>query len=84
MLNPFNINGTPLTSRNFYVATESDTVDLAVQGFAIYVPTGGTVVAQNSDGVVVTFANVPLGTIIPIQIKRLMTATAAAGVVILA
>jgi hypothetical protein len=84
MLNPFNINGTPLISRNFYVAVESDTVDIPVQGFGVYVSGAGSLVVQNSDGVVVTFPFVPSGTVVPIQIKRLMTATAATGIIILA
>jgi ABC-type uncharacterized transport system permease subunit len=84
MLNPFNINGTPLTSRNFYAPAENDSVDLVTQGFGVFVSGGGNLVVQNSDGVVVTINSVAPSTFIPIQIKRLMTATTATGIIIMA
>lgn len=67
---------------NFAAITKSDSVDLAIMTRAVYVGTGGDVVALDRDGTVVTFKNVPSGSILPIRATRInSTNTTAADLV---
>lgn len=62
---------------NFAAAiTPSDTVNIslpgaAVQVSAVYVGGAGAVVAVYQDGTTATFAAVPVGTVLPISVKRI-------------
>ena len=55
---------------NFLPVTPSDTVNLPATARALYIGSGGDVVAINGDGTAVTFASVQTGTILPIFTKR--------------
>lgn len=73
------------TSALYEAVTPSDTVELTNVSRAIYVGTGGNVVAIRQDGVSVTIPSVPSGTILPIRAKRIAsTGTTATGIVALA
>lgn len=64
--------------------TPSDTVDLTFMARAIYVGTGGNLVAVDDAGTAVTFTNVPDGAIIPIRVSRInATSTTATNMVAL-
>lgn len=84
--NPSN-NITDPSSR-YAAVTPSDTDgsgDLAEVSRAIFVGTGGNLVAIRPDGTSVTFANVPDGTLMPIRAKRIAsTNTTASDIVSLA
>jgi len=60
-----------LPAINFLAVTPSDTVDLLPTGArALYVGTGGDVVAINASGDPITFKNVPSGAFMPIYTTR--------------
>ena len=83
MSDKFNRLDGAVTSRNFYAPAESDT-DVLKQGGGVYVGGAGNLVVDNWHDQTITFTAVPAGTFIPIQIKRLRTATTATGVIVLA
>ena len=64
--------------KNAQALTESDTVDLAHTTRYVYVGGAGDITCiLSGDTAEVTFKAVPVGTILPIRIKRLMVATTA-------
>lgn len=68
--------------------TESDTADITLtegvaEGCVLYVGTGGDLVVTTIAGDVVTFKNVPSGTFVPVQVRKLMAASSVADVVAL-
>jgi hypothetical protein len=71
---------------DFYEAvTPSDTVELTHISRAIYVGTGGNLVAVRTTGAEVSFTAVPDGTMLPIRVKRIKaTGTTATNIVSLA
>lgn len=66
-------------SRDFAVVTKSDTVDFDVLPRAIYVGTGGDIMAVREDGVVVPFLNYPSGQYLPIRCIRINATGTTAG-----
>lgn len=56
-----------------YEITTSDTAELTISTRAVYVGTGGdlTVVMLNGDEI--TFVSVPDGTLLPIQVKQVLS-----------
>lgn len=59
----------------------SDTVDLGVVTRALFVGEAGTLVVRMAGGGVVTLANVPAGTMLPIRVDRVFaTGTTAASI----
>lgn len=65
----------------FSIGTATYGSALAETTRALYVGTGGTVVATMADGAVVTFANVQDGSVLPIRVQTVGTATTATGIV---
>jgi hypothetical protein len=62
--------------------TPSDADNLATQGRALWVGTAGDVKVTTSGGSVVTFQNVPAGTLLPISVKKVWaTGTGASDIV---
>ena len=59
------------------VLSEHDTNELSYMTRAVYVAVTGDVVVTMSDNVDCTFSAVPAGTILPIRIRRLKTASTA-------
>jgi hypothetical protein len=60
----------------------SDTLDLAEATRAIYVGTGGDIVATLNSGADITLSNVPTGSVLPIRCSRVKaTNTTAANLV---
>ena len=71
-------------TNDFAAITPSDTKSIARNARALYVGTGGDVVAINASGEAVTFANVPDAMILPIATKRVnATGTTASDIVAL-
>lgn len=69
---------------NFAAITPSDATDLTFVTRAVYVGTGGNVVAVDAAGTAVTFSNVPDGSILPIRASRInSTSTTATNLVAL-
>lgn len=69
-------------SSEFAAITPSDSTYLTDIPKAVYVGTGGDLVAINASGDAITFANVPDGTTLPIRPKRInSTGTVAADIV---
>jgi hypothetical protein len=59
----------------------ADDVDLAVVTRALYVGSGGDMSVRMYDGSVVTLANVPSGTMLPLRVDRVLaTGTTAAAI----
>src|SRR5262245_39972441 len=83
----FGTNNEPIQAgRNAAAVTPSDTADLVHVTSAIYVGAAGnlTVVMANerSDASTVTFAAVPVGTVLQLQVRRIMlTGTTANNIV---
>ena len=65
----------------FAIGTASYGTALAKTTRALWVGTGGTVVAEMAGGNTVTFAGVQDGSILPIRVVSLGTATTATGIV---
>jgi hypothetical protein len=65
----------------FAIGTAAYGSALANTTRALYVGTGGTVVANMAGGNTVTFANVQDGSILPVRVVSLGTATSATGIV---
>ena len=65
----------------FAIGTASYGTALAKTTRALWVGTGGTVVAEMAGGNTVTFAGVQDGSILPIRVVSLGTATSATGIV---
>jgi len=57
---------------------ESDTAIIPTTR-ALYIATGGTVAVTMNSGRAATFLNVPQGTILPIQITKVLVASTATG-----
>lgn len=55
---------------DFIAVTPHASTDIAVLTRALYIGTGGDVVAVKANGDTVTFSNVQAGTIIPIRVRR--------------
>lgn len=73
-----------LPSRDFYAVTPSDSNDLTLLPKALYVGTGGAVIAQNAGGTAITFKNVANGQVLDIRANRVLsTGTTAADIVAL-
>lgn len=69
---------------NAAAMSENDSTDLAYTTRAIYVGGAGNVVVDMASGQTsVTFSSVPAGTILPIRVTRLRTATTATNLVAL-
>jgi hypothetical protein len=63
-------------------AQKSDTVDLTRQCRALYVGADGNVTVVMKDGTSATFVGVTAGTLLPIEVRRLMnTGTTATSIV---
>lgn len=81
MSNPTPAAAVPAASK-FFAVTPSDTADLAPMALALYVGTGGDIVAQDPDGNEVTFSNVPQGAILPGRFRRVLnTSTTASNLI---
>lgn len=65
----------------FAIGTAAYGSALALTTRALYVGTGGAVVANMASGAAVTFSNVQDGSILPIRVLSLGTATTATGIV---
>ena len=65
----------------FAIGTAAYGTALSTTTRALYVGTGGTVVAEMAGGNTVTFAGVQDGSILPIRVTALGTATTATGIV---
>ena len=65
----------------FAIGTASYGTALATFTRALYVGTGGTVVATMVGGNQVTFSNVQDGSILPLRVQAIGTATSATGIV---
>ena len=65
----------------FAIGTASYGTALSKTTRALWVGTGGTVVAEMAGGNTVTFAGVQDGSILPIRVTALGTATSATGIV---
>lgn len=64
--------------------TTSDSTNLSSIARALYVGVGGNIAAVMPDDDVVTFANVPAGSILPVRVKRVnATNTTASSIVAL-
>lgn len=73
-----------ISSPKAAAVTPSDSTNLSYDTRAIYVGTGGNVVAVFTDNTAITFSNVPAGTILPIVVKRVnSTNTTASNIVAL-
>lgn len=71
-----------LVGEQFFAITPSDTVNFSFTVRGIYVGGAGAVVAVNEAGTAVTFAAVPVGTILPIRATRVnATSTTATNLV---
>jgi hypothetical protein len=66
-------------ARHAFGITPADS-DLEQNARALYVGTGGSIVATMTSGAVVTFANVADGTILPISVKRVAAASTATDI----
>jgi hypothetical protein len=64
------------------VLTKSDTDELAVKSRAIYVGGAGDLNVVMASGTTVLFSAVPAGTILPIQIKQLLSTSTTATLVV--
>lgn len=67
-----------------FAVTKSDSTDFARAARALYVGTGGDVTLVLKSGTAILFANVPDGTFIPVECKRVnSTGTDASDIVAL-
>ena len=65
----------------FAIGTAAYGTALSETTRALYVGTGGSVVATMADGAAVTFENVQDGSILPVRTQEIGTATTATGIV---
>lgn len=56
---------------SFFAITPSDTVNLAKRCRSVYVGGAGNIAAVDDAGTAVTFSAVPVGTVLPIEAKRI-------------
>lgn len=71
-------------AKQFAAITPHDSANLAADTRGIYVGTGGNIAVVGMDGSVVTFANVPAGTVLPVIARRVnATNTSASNLVAL-
>lgn len=76
--------GLDAPSRDFAAVTKSDGADFPAMSRAVYVGTGGDVMAVREDGMPVLFKNVSSGSILPIRCIRINAAgTTASDFVVL-
>lgn len=68
---------------NFAAVTPHASTELSYVSRALYVGTGGNVVAVNSAGAEVSFVGVPSGTILPIRTTRVDDTSTASDIVAL-
>ena len=71
---------TEYTGRRFAAVTKSDDTVLG-QTIGLYVGGGDVVVRHTATGTSVTFANVPAGAFLPIEVRKVMAATTATNIV---
>ncbi len=82
MANRFVSTVTAAASTAFSI-TPSDTVDLTSNTRALYVGgTGNMVVQMAGDGSQVTFSGIPAGTILPIQVSRVLATLTTATLIL--
>ena len=67
------------SGEDFFAISPSDTADFAYVVRGIYVGTAGNIVAITEGGTAVTFANVPVGTVLPIRARRVNNASTTAS-----
>ncbi|HYN45420.1 MAG TPA: hypothetical protein VES64_01880 [Allosphingosinicella sp.] len=81
MTDPFKTHSRGLTSppENAVVILPADQSELAVVTRALFVGEGGDVAVRMSGGGVVTLANVPAGTLLPIRVDRVYATGTTAG-----
>lgn len=66
----------------FAIGTASyGTAELGTIPRALYVGTGGNIAVTMANGAAVTFSNVQDGSILPIRVQKIGTATTASGIV---
>ena len=81
--NPYG-SGDNGAASSYAAVTPNDSTDLAAACRALYVGTGGNVVAVRLDNTAVTFTGVPSGTILPVIARRVnSTSTTASNIVAL-
>lgn len=66
-------------AKNWVAFAKSDTDNLDYVSRALFVGTGGDVAAVSADDDVVTFKNVPSGSVLPIRVKRVNSANTTAA-----
>lgn len=80
-------SGARITPAKAAVAvTPNDSTDLTVYAKALYIGTGGTVVCiptDNLDAAPITFVNCQDGSILPVRVRRVLTASTAQNIVAL-
>lgn len=70
------------TYRNAVVLTKDDSNDLATWSRALYIGGTGNINVVTAEGATVLFTALPVGTILPISIKRLLSTSTTATLVV--
>lgn len=79
---PYTSADATVSARRAVATTTSDTVSSDDPTRAIYIGSGGSLRVEMVSGGVVTFTNVPAGTLLPIQVTRVYTTgTTATGLI---
>lgn len=68
---------------NYAAVTPHASTEFTYESRALWVGTGGNLVAVRADGTEVTFSNVPDGTLLPIRAIRVDDTSTASGIVAL-